>query len=116
MRLNTALSALLIATMSLVSVPASAHADTAAQLRLAVVDQANVPLPSATVTVYTLDGNPGITVTTDEYGVASFPVMPVGMAQIHARTPGYAPYIEKTILQAGENTQTVKLAVRKAKK
>ena len=70
-------------------------------------------VPGATVTIYTLDGNPGITLTADERGVAFFPALPAGMAQIHARFAGFAPYIEKTTLQDGDNAQTVTLHKRK---
>ena len=57
MRTLTALAALLFVAASAQQVPASAHANTSCQLQLLVVDQANVPVPNATVTVYTLDGN-----------------------------------------------------------
>jgi hypothetical protein len=113
MRIHTALAALLLLTASLLQGPALAQAKAPAQLRLLVVDQTNAVLPGATVTIYTLDGNPGITATADEKGVAIFPAMPVGMAQIHARFAGFAPYIEKTTLQRGDNSQTVTLRSRK---
>lgn len=113
MRIHTAFTALLLLTASLLEVPALAQADVHAQLRLLVVDQTNTAVPAATVTIYTLDGNPGVTVTADEKGVAVFPVLPIGMAQIHARFPGFAPYIEKTTLQRGDNQQTVTLHSRK---
>jgi hypothetical protein len=113
MRIHTALAALLFLTASLLQGPAFAQAKAPAQLRLLVVDQTDAAVPGATVTIYTLDGNPGITVTADERGVALFPALPAGMAQIHARFAGLAPYIEKTTLQDGDNAQTVTLHKRK---
>jgi hypothetical protein len=94
---------------SLLQVPASAQTDARAQLRLVVVDDTNSAVPAATVSIYTIDGNPGVTVTADERGVAVFPSLPAGMVQIHARFPGLAPYIDKTRLVGGQNTQTVTL-------
>ncbi|HEX5107424.1 MAG TPA: carboxypeptidase-like regulatory domain-containing protein [Vicinamibacterales bacterium] len=108
MRIHTALAALLL-TASLLPVAASAQAGAPARLQLVVVDQTNVPVPAATVTIFTLDGNPAVTVKTDEKGVAQFPALPVGLAEIYARVPGRVPYIEKTTLQRGDNTQTVTL-------
>lgn len=113
MRINTAIAALMIAAATLVQLPVRAEADGRAQLRLVVVDQANVPMPSATVTVYTMDGKPGVTVTANDKGVALFPSLATGVAQIHARTSGYSPYIDKTTLQSGDNAQTVTLYTAK---
>ena len=93
----------------MIQAPATAQTETRAQLRLLVVDRANVPLPSATVTLFTLDGNPGVTVTADEKGVALFPATAVGLAEIVARHPGHSPYIEKATLKAGSNAETVTL-------
>jgi len=112
MRIKTVLSTLLLITATLVHVPAFAEAEARASLRLVVVDEANAAVPNATVTIYTLDGNPGITVTADEKGVALFPSLPTGMAQVHARRQGLTPYIEKTTLQGGQNAQTVTLHSR----
>jgi hypothetical protein len=109
MRTHTALAALLFAVASVLQVPAFAHPDASSQLQLRVVDRANLPLSSATVTVYTLDGNPGVTAKTDAEGKVVFTKLGSGMAQVVARANGYSVYIEKTTLQAGENMQTVKL-------
>lgn len=115
MRTHTALAALLILTASVLQLPALAHGgDTRARLRLFVVDETSSALPAATVTIYTLDGNPGITVTADENGVAVFRSLPAGKAQLHARLPGFTPYIEVTSLQGGQNAQTVTLSSRTA--
>jgi hypothetical protein len=110
MRTHTALAALLLVTAFTLQVP-FARAGTHAQLRLLVVDQTNAPLPAATVTVYTLDGNPGVTVTADEKGVAVFHALPTGMTQIHAQFPGFARHVGKATLQRGQNAQTVTLRI-----
>jgi hypothetical protein len=109
MRIHTALAALLLLTGSLTQVPALAQTDAHAQLRLRIVDQANAALPGAAVTVFTLDGNPAVTVTADEQGVAVFPALPVGLAQIYASVDGRSPFIEKTTLRQGRNAQTATL-------
>jgi len=109
MRTLTALAALLFVAASAQQVPASAHANTSCQLQLLVVDQANVPVPNATVTVYTLDGNPGVTAKADANGKVVFPKLGSGMAQVVARASGYESYIAKTTLETGQNAQTVKL-------
>jgi hypothetical protein len=95
----------------MLQVPASAEnsADARAHLRLVVVDDTNSAVPAATVSVFTIDGNPGVTVTADEKGVAEFSSLPAGMVQIWARFPGLSPYIEKAKLERGENTQKVVL-------
>ena len=93
----------------LLQVPTAAQTQTHAQLRLLVVDHANVAVPSATVTLFTLDGNPGVTVTADEKGVAVFPEVAVGLAEIVAKRSGYSPFIDKTTLKVGRNAQTVTL-------
>lgn len=109
MRTHTAFAALLFAVASFLQVPASAHPNAASQLQLRVVDQADLPLSGATVTVYTLDGHPGVTAKTNAEGKVVFEQLGPGMAQVVARAAGYAAYIEKTTLQAGDNVQTVKL-------
>jgi hypothetical protein len=112
MRIHTAFAALLLVTASLAQVPASAQATAPAQLRLLVVDQNNAALPGAWVTIFTLDGNPGATAIADAKGVATFPALPVGLAEVYARRYGLAPYIETTRLKNGSNTQTVTLYPR----
>jgi hypothetical protein len=109
MRINTALAALLVFTASIVNVPMSAQAETRAQLRLLVVDQANVPLPGAAVTVYTLDGNPGVTVVADAKGVARFAGLGGDLVQIVAKADGFEAYIDKTTLQGQPKMLTVRL-------
>lgn len=103
------MAALLMLTASLFQTPALAKADSRAQLRLVVVDQNHAVLPNATVTVFTLDGNLGVTATADEKGVVVFPDLPEGMAQLYVRTAGHTPFIEKTTLRRGQNAQKATL-------
>jgi hypothetical protein len=109
MRIHMALTSLALLMASLLQGPGIAHAAAPAQLRLLVVNQQNAALPHATVTVYTLDGQPGVTLTTDDNGVVLFPSVSTGMAQIVARSSGFSAYIDKTTVHTGVNTQTVML-------
>ena len=107
MRLTHALAALLLVAPMTAS---TASAETPqATLRLLVVDQTNAVLPHATVSIYTLDGNPGILATADEHGIVYVPAVATGMAQIVASYPGFSPSLAKATLKAGENAETVKL-------
>jgi len=88
----------------------TASAETAqATLRLLVVDQTNAVLPHATVSIYTLDGQPGVRATADEHGIVYLPAVPAGLTQIVASYPGFSPSLAKATLKAGENLETVKL-------
>ena len=89
--------------------PVAFAESTRAQLHVRVVDDRNVTLADTSVTIYTLDGNPGVTVKTDAEGVATFASVAPGMTQIVARSAHFAPFIDKTTLRPGDNTQTVKL-------
>jgi hypothetical protein len=113
MRTHTAFAALLIAgllgTASLAPVPVSADATRNAQLHLRVVDSRDTALPGATVTVYTLDGKPGVTAVADANGVVSFPDVGTGLAQVVAKSARFATSIDKMTLQPGANAQTVAL-------
>jgi hypothetical protein len=109
MRTNITLAALLLVATAFTQAPVSAEKPGDAVLQLRIVDQTRAVLPSATVTIYTLDGNPARTVTADANGVATFADLTPGVAQIHAKFPGLAPYIEGTKLKSGKNEQTVML-------
>jgi hypothetical protein len=109
MRITTALSAALLTLATLFQVPALASDTSRAQLRLVIVDGTNAAVPAATVTVYTLDGNPAATVTANEYGVATFSALPPGMAQIYVKSQGFSPFIDKTTLEGGHQAQTIRL-------
>ena len=109
MRIKTALASLVLMMAFLCQASGSAQAGPPAQLRLLLVNQQNAALPHATVTVYTLDGKPGVTVTADDKGIALFPSIATGLAQIVAKSSGLAPYIDKTTVKSGMNTQTVVL-------
>lgn len=107
MRLTHALAALLLIAPITVS---TASAETSqATLRLLVVDQTNAVLPHATVSIYTLDGKPGVRATADEHGVVYLPTVATGLTQIVASYPGFSPSLEKATLKSGDNNGTVKL-------
>jgi hypothetical protein len=109
MRTHTAFAAAALITALMLQLPSSAQAGSRARLQLRVVDQTNAVLPHATVTIYTLDGNPGVTATADEKGMVVFPTVATGMTQIVAKFPGFSPSADRTTLKAGSNVQTVKL-------
>ena len=46
-----------------------------------------------------------------EQGIAVFPALPAGMAQIRAQYPGFSPYAEKAALRKGENIRTLTLTI-----
>lgn len=112
MRIHTFAAAILLLAGSFVQTPAFAEGSRQASLTLTVVGQDRTVLPAASVTIYTLDGNPSQTVTADANGVATFATLPAGMAQVVARDNGFAPYIEAVKLKAGRNSQTVTLHAR----
>jgi hypothetical protein len=91
------------------TVPTASAETSPATLRLVVVDQTNAVLPHATVSIYTLDGNPGVRATADEHGVVYLPVVSAGLTQIVASYPGFAPSLKKATLRSGDNRGTVKL-------
>jgi len=109
MRITTALAAAALFTASLLQLPGSAQADPRAKLQLRVVDQTNAVLPHASVTIFTLDGKPGVTATADDKGVVVFPTVAPGMTQIVAKFPGFATMVNKATLKPGDNAQTLML-------
>jgi hypothetical protein len=113
MRIHIAAFAFLLSAGTLVQSPAFAEGQPRASLTLQVIDQNRSALPAASVTIFTLDGQPSQTVTANEKGVATFATLPAGAAQIVARQPGFAPHIEAIRLDTGANRQTVTLQSRK---
>ena len=113
MRTNTALATLAVLAASLFYTPALAQAEEGARLRLVIVDEADHAVPNATVTIFTLDGKPGRTVTTDVKGVAVLTDLPTGLSEIYARIPGQASYAEPATLHRGENKQRITLRLVK---
>ena len=95
-----------VATMSCAVLAEPARA---AQFQVQVVDGRNASLPGASVTIYTLDGNPGVTVSADAKGVARFESVAPGMTQIVVRSDQFAASIDKVTLEAGDNIRTVRL-------
>ena len=108
MRTTLALATLLLVAPMTLPV-ATADTLSRATLRLLIVDETNAVLPNATVTVYTLDGNPGVRATADEYGVVYLPEVAPGLTQIVASYPGFSPALEKATLKAGRNAQVMTL-------
>ena len=104
-------AAALLASLSVIQTPALAQNDARAQLQLTVVDEANVRLPNAIVTVFTMYGPR--TVNTDEQGVVVLADLPAAMTQWWARTPGHLSSAEATRLKPGENKQVVTLRTAK---
>jgi len=98
---------MLVASMSPVAFAAPAPAP--AELKVQVLNDRHAPLAGASVTIYTLDGNPGITATADENGTATFDSVADGMAQIVASSPHFNRAVSKVVLQPGDNTQVVRL-------
>ena len=111
MRIKIAVATLSLLALTLAYAPVSAQSPRA-HLRLLVVDRTNAPLPNAAVTIYTLDGRPGVTVIADESGTVVLPNVTPGMTQIVAKSLGYSTTIEKATLHAGDNTQTVTLQAK----
>jgi hypothetical protein len=101
------IAAAVLASLSLLQTPALAQNDRRAQLRLAVVDETNSPVPNAIVTIYTMYGPR--TVNADEKGVVVVADLPAELTQVWARTPGALSGAEATKLQTGENRQTLTL-------
>ncbi len=109
MRTHTAVAALLMVASSMSPVAFAAPAAVPAELKVQVYNERHAEMPGASVTIYTLDGNPGVTVIADDHGVARFDTVAAGMTQIVARSSHFAPSISKVTLQPGDNVQTVTL-------
>ena len=105
MRTHTAVAALLIAAATMTS--AVFAGPSRAQLHVQVVSDRNAALPGATVTIYTLDGNPGVSARTDAQGVATFESVAPGLTQVVAVSENFAASIDKVTLRAGDNASTV---------
>ena len=105
-------AAILLASLSVLQTPALAQNDGRARLRLTVVDETNVPVPNAIVTVFTMYGPR--TVNTDEKGVVVLADLPAATTQWWARTPGHRSSAEAMRLKPGENRQAVTLHTAKS--
>ena len=81
----------------------------AAQFQVQIVDGRNASLPGVSVTIYTLDGKPGVTATADAQGVARFEAVAPGMTQVVVRSDRFAASIDKVTLAPGDNSRTVRL-------
>jgi hypothetical protein len=101
--------AVLALALTMASTSASAETISGTTLRIVVMDETHAVLPHAVVTVYTLDGNPGVRATADEHGIVYLPNVAPGLTQIVASFPGFAPALDKATLKAGDNKATVML-------
>ena len=107
MQMKTIAAAALLASLSVLQVPALAQTEGRAQLRLTIVDETNAPLPNAIVTLFTMYGPR--TVNTDAKGVVVFADLPAATTQWWVRTPGHRSSAEAARLKPGENKQVVTL-------
>ena len=110
--MNMIAAAVLVAlsVLSLLPIPALAQNDGRAQLRLAIVDEANAPVPNAMVTVFTIYGPR--TANADEKGIIVFAGLPAATTQWWARTE-HLSGAEATRLKPGENKERVTLHTAK---
>jgi hypothetical protein len=100
-------AAAVLTALALLHTPALAQTvATQAELRLTVVDEANAPVPNATVTVFTIHGPR--TVKADEKGVVVVAELPAELTQVWARTSERSN-AEASKLKPGQNKQTLKL-------
>ena len=106
MKTKLIVAAALLASVSVLQVPALAQNEGRAQLRLTIVDETNAPVPNAIVTVFTMTGPRDV--NTDEKGVVVLADLPAAMTQWWARS-GHLSNAEATRLTAGENKQTLTL-------
>lgn len=102
--MNKIAAAVLMASFAAFQTAALAENNQRAQLRLTVVDEANSPVPNATVTVYTIQGPR--TVNADEKGAIVMNDLPADLTQVWARTPTLSG-AEAAKLNAGTNQQTL---------
>ena len=80
---------LLIALIALlVAAPLFAQNASQAQLRLVVVDETGAGIPGATIVLTPASGAP-VTATSDDRGLATLPVVPVGNSQLHVEFGGF---------------------------
>jgi hypothetical protein len=107
-----AVAALLIAVATMSSAVSAGPSQ--ARLQVQVLSDRDAALPGATVTIYTLDGKPGVSAKADAQGVATFESVAPGLTQVVAVSEHYATSIEKLTLRAGDNTGTVTLHLASA--
>ena len=112
MKTKLIVAAALLASVSVLQVPALAQNEGRAELRLTIVDETNAPLQNAIVTVYTIQGPRDL--NTDEKGVVVVADLPAEMTQWFAQTPGHVSSADATKLKPGENKQTVTLRSEKS--
>jgi hypothetical protein len=94
----------------LTAAPTFAQNANQAQLRLVIVDQTGAGIPSATVTVTPVSGEP-VTATSDERGVATLPPLAIGAVKVHVEFPGFEASDTTLTLRRGANNQNVTLGI-----
>ena len=110
MKTNMLAAAVLLASLAVLQTPVLAQNDGRAQLRLAIVDETNAPVPNAMVTVFTIYGPR--TANADEKGVIVFADLPAATTQWWARTE-HLSSAQATRLKPGENKERVTLHTAK---
>jgi hypothetical protein len=104
-------AAAVLTSLALLHTPALAQQVAVhAELRLTVVDEANAPLPNATVTVFTIHGPR--TVKADETGVVVIAELPAELTQVWARTPELSN-AQASTLKPGANKRKLTLRATK---
>ena len=103
---------ILFASALFIAAPAFAQqiAANQSQLRLVVVDQTGAGIPSATVTVKAVTGEP-VVFTSDDHGVAASPALAPGAVTVQVEFPGFLPFEAPLTLKRGPNNQTVTLEI-----
>ena len=108
MRIQTAFRALVVLTALFTVSPLLAQTTGEAELRLTVIDQTGLGIPTATVTLTPTGAQP-VSVQSDERGLASLTALAAGAVKVHVEFPGFDPYVGTLTLRPGANTQTVTL-------
>ena len=98
------------ALLAITAAPVCAQENTAAQLRLTVVDQTGGGVPQASVRVTRADGTT-LDANVDARGVVTIPGLPVGPIQLHVEFPGFVAYDATVVLRRGNNAQAVTLVL-----
>jgi hypothetical protein len=107
MRIQTAFGTVVALAAIVTALPAAAQQGDA-QLRLTVIDQTGLGLPTASVTLTPAAGEP-VTVTSDERGLATVTGLTPGSAKLHVEFPGFDPYVGTVTVGRGVTNHSVTL-------
>jgi hypothetical protein len=108
MRIQTAFRSFVALALLFTVSPLLAQTAGEAELRVTVVDQTGLGIPTATVTL-TPEGGQPVSVQSDERGLASLTALAAGAAKVRVEFAGFDPYVGTLTLRRGANTQTVTL-------